>query len=440
MNAKQKPMVGLISIGVSYFEAPAAVEHLKNTRQFLSQNWEVAGPTEIVTDDATLQKAITNFQIEQVVDVLVLQIGTFPEGEAPLQFAEQLGIPIILHALPEPDLENAIALNSLCGANMTTYAFTALEFVHTYVFGDILETRVADEMGAHVRAALALAELKRTRLALVGFRAPGFYPCVFDELALRKTLGVKLDHITLGALMMAMETGERRSLPVNEFPTIEGGQLPTKAVVMFERYYAALTKVLDLDVHRLFAIKDWPEVMGLEYPGGIWPVLGWAADDGRLLAPEGDVNGAVTIALLNSLTGNIPFFADVVAWDDEQSAFLLWHYGAAPSLAASQEEIRYGSEGREVQFTLKPGPATLARLGMFDGKFRLLTMAVDVEDRPVTLRRASAWVRTRNTPAGDIMRHILDHGWEHHFVLIHGDAQRDLEIVSRLTGIPITVL
>ena len=440
MITSQKHHIGLVSIGVSYFEAPAAVEHLKATRTFLSQYWEVAGPSAIVTDDQTLQEVIRQFQTEQHLDVLVLQIGTFPEGEAPLHLVEGLRVPVIIHALPEPDLENTIALNSLCGTNMTTYAFTALGYPYTVVFGDIRHEKVAREMGANVRAAVALAELKRTRLALVGFRAPGFYPCVFDELLMRRTLGVKLDHITLGALMLELQSGERKPAPVKQFPTIEGGELHFEAVVMLERYYAALSKVLDLDAHRLFAIKDWPEVMGLEHPGGIWPALGWVADDGRLLAPEGDVNAAVTVALLNSLTGNIPFFADVVAWDDAASAFLLWHYGAAPSLARSLEEIRYGSEGREVQFTIKPGVATFARLGLHNGAFRLLTMAVEVQDRPVTLRRAGAWVRTTAHPAGDIMRHILDNGWEHHFILVHGDVRRELEVFARLSGIPITAM
>ncbi len=363
--------VGLISIGVPWFEAPVAKIHLENTRAILSKHWNISGPEDVVTDNQTLQESIRNFKTNQPIDVLVLQIGTFPEGEDPLHLAEQLNIPIILHALPEPDLKKAIALNSLCGVNMTTYAFQALEIPHTYVIGNILEKTVQDEMGAQIRAAIALAELKRTRLALVGFRAPGFYPCVFDELLLRKKLGVKLDHISLGAVVNELNSGNRKQTPVNEFPTIEGGHLSNDAVEMFERYYAALTKVLDLDVHRLYAIKDWPEIMGLEYPGGIWPVLGWMADDDRLIAPEGDVNAAVTVALLNYLTGNIPFFADVVAWDELKSSFLLWHYGAAPSLASNQADIRYGSEGREVQFTVKPGKATLARTRSISGKLTI---------------------------------------------------------------------
>ena len=440
MNIRNQTKVGLLSIGVPWFDAAVAKTHLLNTRDFLSKIWNLAGPSEVITGNEKLEATIQFFKFENPVDVLILQIGTFPEGEDPLHIAEQLNIPIILHALPEPDLEKSIALNSLCGVNMTTYAFNALDIPHTFVIGDILDQSVQDEMGAMVRAALALAELKRTRLALVGFRAPGFYPCVFDELLLRKKLGVKLDHINLGAIMTELNTKNRKALPVSSFPTIEGGQLSDEAVEMFESYYAALSKVLDLNAHRVYAIKDWPEIMGLEYPGGIWPVLGWMADDGRLLAPEGDVNAAVTIALLNFMTGKIPFFADVVTWNNPNSTFLLWHYGAAPSLAANKNEILYGNEGREVQFTIKPGKATLARLGLHKGSFRLMTISCEVLDKPVTLRRASAWVQTINNPAKDIMNNILENGWEHHFILVHGDVQREFEIISRLTGIPITNL
>jgi L-fucose isomerase-like protein len=432
--------IGLISIGVPWFDASVAKMHLENTRAILSKQWNVSGPLDVVTDNQTLQENIRIFKTEQLIDVLVLQIGTFPEGEDPLHLAEQLNIPIILHALPEPDLTQSIALNSLCGVNMTTYAFHALDIPHSFVIGDIQDSKVQNEMGAQIRAAVALADLRRTRLALVGFRAPGFYPCVFDELLLRKKLGVKLDHINLGAVMQELNTGNRKPVPVNNFPTIEGGHLTQEAIEMFERYYAALTKVLDINAHRLYAIKDWPEIMGLEYPGGIWPVLGWMADDNRLLAPEGDVNAAVTIAIMNYLTGNIPFFADVVAWDGLKSSLLLWHYGAAPSLASNQEDILYGSEGREVQFTIKPGKATLARLGLYQGSLRLMTISVDVLDQPVTLRRASAWVKSLNTPAGEVMQFILENGWEHHFILVHGDIQREFEFISRLSGIPLVSL
>ncbi len=180
--------------------------------------------------------------------------------------------------------------------------------------------------------------------------------------------------------------------------------------------------------------------MGLEAAGGIWPGLGWLLDEGYLLAPEGDVNASVTMAILNQLNGSTPFFADISAWDDQTNALALWHYGGAPSLASDPSEIRYGEEGREVQFTLKPGVATMVRFGYHKQQFRILAISVEVLNKKVHLRRAGAWVKTVKQPARDVVQTMLDDGWEHHVVLTHGDVIPELRAISRFTGIPLTEL
>ncbi len=118
----------------------------------------------------------------------------------------------------------------------------------------------------------------------------------------------------------------------------------------------------------------------------------------------------------------------------------LWHYGGAPCLARNAGEIRYGMEGREVQFTLKPGQATLARIGLHHGAFRILAIGVEVLDRTVQLRRAGGWARTVHHPAGDVIHTMLDDGWEHHTVMVYGDAVPALQAVARFTGLPLTCL
>jgi L-fucose isomerase-like protein len=438
-NHRSSP-VGLISVGVPWFQVPVAQKNLDETRAWLQTKWQVVGPTQVVTDAAGLENAIEDFVTSGRPDVLVLQIGTFPDGEAPLAVAERLRVPVILHSLPEPNIESEIALNSLCGANLSTFTLTEMGLPHKAVHGPVGDPAVQAEMSTYIQAGLALAAIRRSRLGLVGFRAPGFYPCVFDELLIRRTFGLGLDHISLGEVVLALQKGQRRKAPVEAFPAIEGGSLSAESVNWIERYYAALSNVLEASGKRLFAIKDWPEIMGLNDPGGIWPALGWLQAEGYLIAPEGDVNAAVTMALLNGLQGNVPFFADISAWDDQPSALALWHYGGAPCLARIQEEIRYGIEGREVQFTLKPGRATLARVGLHHGAFRMLAIAVEVLDRTVKLRRAGGWARTVNRAASEVVHSMLDDGWEHHTVLTYGDAVPALRAVSRFTGLPLTIL
>ena len=431
--------VGLISIGEPYFDVPSAQSHLDATRAALGHEYALAGPAEVITDPAGFEQALAGLQAARP-DALLLQIGTFPDGEHPARLAEALRVPVIVHSLPEPDLAHGVALNSLCGANLASFTLHALEHPYTTVHGDARSPATALLLRAHLDAALALAGLHRLRVGMIGFRAPGFYPCAFDELLLRRVLGVAIDHIGLNEMTAALQMAAPRPAPGHAFPTIEGGTLSGEAVAAMERYYGAFTSLLERSGHQVIAIKDWPELFDVDSPGGFWPALGWAADDGYAIAPEGDVNGAVTMALLGGLAGSPPFFADICAWDDQDSTLALWHYGAPPSLARREEEIRYGSEGREVEFTLRPGPATIARVGLCRGSLRMLAIGVEITQARVRLRRAGARARTLLTPAGAVVRRMLEDGWEHHVCLVHGDVLEQLRAIARLAGMSITEL
>ena len=440
MKSDKQSLVGLISVGVPWFDQEVAHHNLAETRTWLSQHWQVVGPQKVVVDEQALEAAITDFESQNRPHVLIIQIGTFPDGEVPLRIAERIRVPIIVHSLPEPDIENRIAINSLCGANLTTFTLTEMGFAHKAIHGSVSELAVQAQMSAYVKAWLVLSSLKQQRMGLLGFRAPGFYPCVFDELLIRRTFGIGIDHIPLSEVTTQLLKEERKPSPVDHFPTVEGGVLPEESVASIEKYYSALGTVLAKSGHKFFAIKDWPEIMGLEEPGGIWPGLGWLLDEGYLLAPEGDVNAAVTMAILNGLTGSTPFFADISAWDEETNALALWHYGGAPSLASDPAEIRYGEEGREVQFTLKPGVGTMVRFGYHHQQFRILAISVEMLEKKVHLRRAGGWAKTVNQPARDVVQTMLDDGWEHHVVLTYGDILPELRAISRFTGIPLTEL
>lgn len=434
-----KPAVGLLAIGVPWFDIETANRHLGVTRRFLAGRWQVTGPERPVTDLAALDAAIETLRSARI-DALVLQIASFPDGEAPARLAGVIDAPFIIHSLPEPDPARRISLNSLCGANMSAYTLNALGARYGFVHGDPAATEVQAALLAQLRAASALARLASTHIGLIGFRAPGFYPCAFDELQLRRALGVGIDHIGLNELSRHLAAGERRPAPRVRFPLIDGGELPAAAIERMERFYGALSAVVRASGRQTIAIKDWPEFFDAEIAGGFWPALGWIQEDGVTLAPEGDVNAAVTMALQRFLTGSTPTLVDISAWDDADSTLTLWHYGGAESLARDPDEIRYCEWGREVEYTFKPGRATLARLGLHRHGLRLLSIAVEMVDERVTLRRAAGRARTLHHPAGAVVRQLIDDGWEHHPCLVYGDIGAELAAFARLTGLPYTAL
>ncbi len=422
-----KSKIALVSVGVPWFDLDTANLNLQATREVLQHAFDVHGPETTVADDAEFTRTLAELR-QQDVSAAVFQIGTFPDGNSPAQLAETLGVPVVLSAFPEPSLASRVPNNSLCGLNMSTYTLSELGHPHSFVFGDPRTEASADELLQHVRAAVALRELRGSVVGLIGSRAPGFYPATFDELLLRRSFGVRVEHVGIQEVTDKVRSGASRAVPATSFPTIEGGELSPEAITWLGRYYGAVSETVAEHGLKTIAIKDWPEMAPFDplIPAGIWPALSWLQDDGVNLAPEGDVNGAVTMDLLARLSGNTPFFSDISAFDRQTSTLVLWHYGGATRLARSAEEIRYGADGRELEFTLKPGAGVLARLGYHAGRYRLLIVEVEVLDERMTLRRAGARVRTTHTNANEVVKTMLNDAWEHHVSFVHGDVAESL--------------
>lgn len=433
--------IALISVGVPWFDTAVADAKLASTRRALASEFEVLGPERVVTDELELARLLVELR-RQAPLAAVLQLGTFPDGNTPARVAETLEVPVVLSGFPEVDLGERVLNNSLCGLNMATYTLSELDKPHSYVFGDPDDAVTAARLVAHARAAVTLRGLRGSTVGLLGYRAPGFYPATFDELLLRRQFGVRVEHVGIQEVTDRVRDGVRRAPPVDAFPVIEGGDLSAEAIDWLSRYYGALHGAVQAAGLSTVAVKDWPEMAPFDpdIPAGIWPAVSWLQDDGVNVAPEGDVNGAVTMELLHRLTGNVPFFTDISAVDAEASTLTLWHYGGAPSLTRSLGEVRFGADGRELEFTLRAGPAVLARLGYSRGEYRLLIVEVEVLDERLTLRRAAAAVRTLRTPADAVVERLLSDGWEHHVSLVHGAAGEALRAFGKMAGLEVTEL
>lgn len=430
--------IGVLCIGLPYFDTTIAQGYLDDTFDALANDFRLVGPKTVITEAEPLDAALDSLRQEELC-ALLLQIGTFPDGEMLADAIQRLHAPIVVHGLPERKPEHEVATNSMCGLSMATFTLTSLRRPYTWVLGAPTDEQVAHRLRSHLRAAAGLAELRRNRIGLIGNRAPGFYPSSFDELLLRRRFGAAMVHIGLNEYTTLLETAEAKTGPRDSYPAIEGGSLPEETVDRIERRYVALHRLFQKTGLRYFAIKDWPELFDADLPGGLWPALGWVQPE-YTVAPEGDVNGTITMLLEQEMSGRPAFFADISSVDDESSTLSLWHYAGPECLARSDDEVRYGMEGREVQFTLPPGEATLARIGHYRGDLRILTISVEVLDQPTSLRRAAAVVRTIRTDAKNVLSRMFDEGWDHHVCLGYGNLTEGFLGVGRFTGIPVECL
>ena len=101
--------------------------------------------------------------------------------------------------------------------------------------------------------------------------------------------------------------------------------------------------------------------------------LGELSDEGLPVSCETDVNGAVTMAMLQAVTlgKEACFLADLtIRHPQNDNAELLWHCGPFPYSLKDSSSVARLVQGQE-RFELKKGPITVCRFDDMDGKYYL---------------------------------------------------------------------
>jgi len=310
---------------------------------------------------------------------------------------------------------------------------------YLWTTGDVRDPAGQEALLHSVRSAAALGALRRLRIGAIGRYPPGFLPSAVDDGELQRLLGVTISDISIAAVVRGLDTDPvPEAVPVPRqgqvLKAFHGGRLPEEVRRGIERWFRALSSVMKSSGIAVFAIKDWPELLGdLNIPG-LWPCLGWLQDSGFIVAPEGDLNAALTMAVASSWTQTPAFLADVVGIDEHGGTLTLWHYGCAESLARDPDGIRYLEDGGNVEFTLKQGRGILFRLGRNGQGYRALSVPVQVVPEPVRLRRAACKVRPIGASASEVLEALLNEGWDHHVCLVYGEVEGEAAAFARCAG------
>jgi L-fucose isomerase-like protein len=87
-----------------------------------------------------------------------------------------------------------------------------------------------------------------------------------------------------------------------------------------------------------------------------------------------------------------------------------------------------------LEFRLRPGPVTCARLVEYDGEYTMFFGTGEIVDMPPFVRGAYGWVRVADV--FDWENKMIEHGIIHHGTLIHDPAVADaLEMFCYFLGI-----
>jgi L-fucose isomerase-like protein len=438
----KKPIVGFMVTAAEHFPYDQPNDLNGRARQALEKLDLTLAPFDhLVVNPPSALAAAALFK-DAGVDLLISLVGSFTWDNMPVRVAQELNVPILLWGVPEPPMMGGrLEANSLVGVTMNAAALKRMGFQYKFVYGFPEDPAAMVEIERTVRVISAIKRLRHTRLGIIGGRPPGFYGSTYDELRLRKALGVEIIPIEVSEVLAAYDrVPQAQEAEAAERITGMGTRVSAddQDVRQIARLYSAMHSFAEQDDLSGIAVKCWPELKDRFLNPCV--VNGMMIDDGVMVGCETDVHGTISQLIQHFLNHSPTFFADLVTFDEAENTALLWHCGAAAaSLAARRDAIALekhsiGTGSATLEFPLREGRITVSRLGPIGESYRLLILTGQAVSTGMLLRGNNLLMRT-DLPVRQVVERIIERGIEHHYSATYGDLRKDLVEFCNWTGI-----
>ncbi len=435
------------------FDVSLAAEMTRQARQQLQvAGYELFEPEQPVSDLQTAQQVAHQIAAARV-DLLLIYQATFADSTMAVSLSEASEAPVFLWAVPEPWTGERLRLNSLCGINLAAHALTLRHHKYQYAYSLPQDPAVIQKIGALAAAGSLRRRLKSAHLGVVGEHPQGMDSCHLDEASLGEVFGVKITRIALEEVFararsiptqMVDHTRVRLDTVLDNLASLEQAPLAGSLSVYLALKEIAAEKQLDG-----LAVRCWPEFfteMGCAACGAMSLLSnGFGQATPVPCSCEADINGTLTQVILQWLSGNPAFGTDMVGVDAAKDRVALWHCGLAPlSMADPSSQPHGGIHSNRrlplvLDFPLKPGAVTLARISQATGTLRLVLGKGEMlsEAKPFS---GTAGTLKLDCPASEFLDLLMHEGLEHHISLTYGDYSLALNYFADLIDLPVLTI
>ena len=328
-------------------------------------------PSEKVVDETTLRAGMRLFADRGVNVLLVLQ-ATMGDARLSQSVAQMWQDSVVIWATPENQAGEMISSCSLVGAHNWGSVFRQLGHPFELVYGAPGERDTTRQFNEAINIALTARCMRNTRLGIVGGQAPGYFAMAADTFVTYHTIGaqtqsyslIEFDNIVrdFNDKEVAADIDRFKKLGIPHKDTTDD-DLP-----MASRLYLAMRALLDNEKLDALTVRCWPE-MSAHF--GQWPYAGMTRliDEGRIVACEGDADGALTMLIGKHLGLGACYLTDWLEHDHK--TITTWHIGTAPTSFCPLPG--------------QPGGPLLAK--HFNNKLPAVFEATLLENMPVTIVR-----------------------------------------------------
>lgn len=421
--------IGLVPLARTTFDTNLATKVTAQVRsQLESVGFSLAGPGALVTslDEA---KKVAQQLADNPPDLLLVLQATFADSTMVMSLAEMVDAPLLLWAVPEAGAGGRLRLNSFCGINLAAHALRRGGHHYDYVYAAPDDPVVVEKVRALALAGCARRLLCQARVGRVGENPAGMNSCQFNKEALIRQFGLEVVQISLEQVFQAARAADPQEVEavLKSLSTKLDGlhELDQTALRRTLSSYVALRQLVERQQLDGLAVRCWPEYF-TELGCAACGAMSMLSDELTPCSCEADVNGTITQLILQWISGEPAFGADIVSMNVEQDAIVLWHCGLAPLSMADPSVRPRGTihSNRNLpllmEFPLKPGRVTVARLSEATGEYRMVIGSGEMQRAPMNFSGTSGVLRF-DRPSSDVLDTIITEGLEHHLSLTYGD-------------------
>ena len=390
-------------------------------------------------------------------DFLLILHGGFTMGDVALTLAES-NFKLGFWSVPEPIRTGDIQLNNFVSLNMsmsiTKKVRQTSKIPVRWFHGHANSDDFVKKLSLTLKTLAALKTLTNTRIGLIGGLAMTFYNMEVSTTKLKSNFGLDIfshDIHELTEKMSSQETEKVESEILKMLKEAPADRVSQEQLKLSSQAILALRDIIEKSNYNALAVSDWPalqEIQGM-HPGAAFSIL--EEIDKVPVASEGDILGAVTQIIAKSFTNKIGYLLDMTEPDLDNERLLMWHGGGGPLYLADESGTKWVNHpmigrgttkgaiyGTISDLVFKNGPVTVFRISENGESIFHFNSEVQ-EINPNGFTGCRGWLgnfKMNNTKLtlNDLIETVMEHGIEHHFVLVPGDISNELNELQYWTG------
>jgi L-fucose isomerase len=385
------------------------------------------------------------------IHVLVIYVGTWTYSSTAVIASMKVDVPVIVWA------NASIETFGIVGGSIVRGALDEVGMKTYLVYGDFKDKKTLSRLKNLCSGIGGATKLRGMIYGEGGSRCMGMYTARIDPSEWMSRFGVDVDGFEqVDVIRRAEKIPDKETKAFFEWMRLEFGGIEVKEEVMRAqiKLYMALRQVIEEKGYDFISVKCLPELPSCYTTFCLaHALLNDVSDDGFgercsfVAACEADSNGALTMQILNNITGGATLFTDVLYYDYADNMVRMCNCGSQPTdFARSRKDVTWVTEGlREFDWVIggacpryvgKPGKLTIARLSRVSREYVMLIVSGEALDMPLSKindtnpQQPHVFVKLECSQDG-----FIDSLRSNHVHVVHGDFKKELITACEVLGI-----